>query len=116
MRSLLATTLEELERPVKLIEADNGFDALRILPREPVDLVITDINMPEINGLELGAFVKGHDAYRHIPLLIVSTEGSDQDREKGMRLGADAYLVKPFESETLRDVALELLDRGASAE
>jgi len=116
MRSLLATTLEELERPVKLIEADNGFDALRILPREPVDLVITDINMPEINGLELVSFVKGHDAYRHIPLLIVSTEGSDQDREKGMRLGADAYLVKPFESETLRDVALELLDRGASAE
>jgi len=116
MRSLLATTLEELERPVKLIEADNGFDALRILPREPVDLVITDINMPEINGLELVSFVKGHDAYRHIPLLIVSTEGSDQDREKGMRLGADAYLVKPFESETLRDVALELLDRGESAE
>jgi len=65
--------------------------------------------MPDINGLELVSFVKGNEAYREIPLVIVSTEGSDRDRDKGLGLGADAYLVKPFEPETLRDVARSLL-------
>ena len=116
MRTLLASTLEELEQPVKVLEAANGFEALRVLPREPVDLVITDINMPEINGLELVSFVKGNDQYRAIPLIIVSTEGSDKDREKGMQLGADAYVVKPFEPDELRDVVVDLLNRSASAE
>ncbi len=115
MRSLLASTLEELEQPVKVIEAANGFEALRVLPREQVDLVITDINMPEINGLELVSFVKGNDQYRDTPLIIVSTEGSDKDREKGMQLGADAYVVKPFEPEALREIAGELLTRSAEA-
>ena len=116
VRTLLASTLEELEPPVKVIEASNGFEALRVLPRESVDLVITDINMPEINGLELVSFVKGNAQYRDIPLVIVSTEGSDKDREKGMQLGADAYVVKPFEPEALRDVAAGLLAGSESAE
>ncbi len=115
MRSLLASTLEELAPPVKVLEASNGFEALRLLPREELDLVITDINMPEINGLELVSFVKGNDQYRDIPLIIVSTEGSEKDREKGMQLGADAYVVKPFEPEALREIAQDLLARSADA-
>ena len=58
MRSLIGASLEELGQPVKLVEAESGFEALRRLPREDFDLVVTDINMPDINGLELVSFVK----------------------------------------------------------
>ncbi len=109
MRSLLATTLEEMDSLVKVTEACNGFEALRLLPRENYDLIVTDINMPDINGLELVSFVKSSVKYRSIPLIIVSTEGSERDRDKGLGLGADAYIVKPFEPETLREVARDLL-------
>jgi len=70
---------------------------------------VTDINMPDINGLELVSFIKTNEKYAKIPLVIVSTEGSDRDREKGLGLGADAYLVKPFDPEALRQVAADLL-------
>ncbi len=109
MRSLIASSLEELGGPVKITEAPSGFEALRVLPRGPYDLIVTDINMPDINGLELVSFVKNSEAYRSIPLIIISTEGSERDREKGLGLGADAYVVKPFDPEQLREVARDLL-------
>jgi len=111
MRALLASTLEELADPVKITEAASGFEALRCLPRESYDLIVTDINMPDINGLELVSFAKSNGAYQDIPLVIISTEGSERDREKGISLGADAYLVKPFDPEELREVARDLLSR-----
>ncbi len=116
MRSLLSTTLEELGEGVKITEAVSGFEALRSLPRERYDLVITDINMPDINGLELVSFVKSSDAYRSIPLILVSTENSERDREKGLGLGADAYVVKPFDPESLREIARGLLAGAAAAD
>ena len=112
MRALLASALEELEGSVKITEAESGFEALRVLPRERWDLIVTDVNMPDINGLELVSFVKGNDAYRGVPLIIVSTEGSERDRAKGLELGADAYLVKPFEPADLREIAAQLLSRS----
>ena len=112
MRSLLTSSLEELPGPVKILEVGSGFEALRHLPRQRFDLIVTDINMPDINGLELVSFVKSNEAYRDIPLVIVSTEGSERDRDKGLELGADAYLVKPFEPDELREIAASLLDDG----
>ena len=109
MRSLIASTLEQVGVPLKIAEASSGFEALRLLPRESYDLIVTDINMPDINGLELVSFVKGNQAYRSIPLIIISTESSDRDREKGLSLGADAYLVKPFEPDDLLQIARDLL-------
>jgi len=114
MRSLIASTLEEMDSPVKVTEASSGFEALRLLPRDDYDLVVTDINMPDINGLELVSFVKSNAKYRAIPLIIVSTEGSERDRDEGLGLGADAYIVKPFEPQTLRDVARDLLSKPRS--
>ena len=116
MRALLNSALEGLEVPVKITEASSGFEALRCLPREPFDLIVTDINMPDINGLELVSFAKSNNAYRSIPLIIVSTEGADRDRERGLELGADAYLVKPFDAEYLREVVADLLSRGMPSE
>ena len=111
MRALLTAALEGLDTPVKVTEAESGFEALRQLPRNSYDLIVTDINMPDINGLELISFVRNNSSYRTIPLVIVSTVGSERDREKGVGLGADAYLVKPFEPDELRDVVRDLLTR-----
>jgi two-component system chemotaxis response regulator CheY len=111
MRAWLASTLEELDEPVKITAAASGFEALRCLPREAYDLIVTDINMPDINGLELVSFVKSNAGYRDIPLVIISTEGSERDREKGLSLGAEADLVKPFEPDELRGIARALLAR-----
>src|SRR3954462_13371648 len=88
-------------------EAQNGFDALRLLPRGAWDLVITDINMPDINGLELISFMRKNEAHKDTPVLIISTASSERDRERGMQLGARGYLVKPFTAEVLVQHALE---------
>lgn len=90
MRALIVSTLEAMD-DFDLFEAANGFEALRILPREKVDLVITDINMPDINGLELLNFVRTNPLYVETPVIIVSTEGSARDREKGMNLGDESW-------------------------
>ena len=103
MRSLLISTIETLDGYV-IIEAASGFEALRLLPRDKVDLIITDINMPDINGLELISYVKNNPNYRDIPLFIISTEGSEKDMEKGLALGADEYLTKPFNPLKLQEL------------
>jgi two-component system, chemotaxis family, chemotaxis protein CheY len=100
-----ASALGELE----IVEAQSGFDALRLLPRGAWDLVITDINMPDINGLELISFIRKSEAHRTTPILIISTASSERDRERGMALGASSYLVKPFTAEALVAHALEQL-------
>jgi two-component system chemotaxis response regulator CheY len=108
MRSLIVSTIATMG-DYETVEAANGFEALRILPREKVDLIITDINMPDINGLELVSFIRNSDNYRETPLFIISTESSDRDREKGMSLGANAYLVKPFAPDQLQTLIREYL-------
>jgi two-component system chemotaxis response regulator CheY len=113
MRALIGAALEDLDEKLEVDEAESGFAALRLLPRTHYDLIVTDINMPDINGLELVSFVKRDPRYRETPLLIVSTEGSERDRDKGLALGASAYLVKPFVAEELREIVLSLLDGGA---
>jgi len=112
MRSLIVSTIAALG-DFEIVEAANGFEALRVLPREKVDLVITDINMPDINGLELVSFVKNNPNYKQTPLLIISTEGSERDREKGLSLGADAYLTKPFSPQELQSLIIRFLGQEA---
>jgi len=114
MRALIGAALEGLEEKLEIDEAESGFAALRMLPRQAYDLIVTDINMPDINGLELVSFVKRDPRYRGTPLVIVSTEGSERDREKGLALGADAYLVKPFGAEELQRLVLDLLPHARS--
>lgn len=99
-RELLAAALEALTG-VEVYTAVSGFEALKVLPRHRFALIITDINMPDINGLELINFVKKNPHYRDTPLFVVTTEGRDQDRARGLQLGANEYLVKPFQSELL---------------
>ena len=102
MRSMLVSTIDELEK-YTIVEA------LRLLPREQVDLIITDINMPDINGLELISYVRNNPNYQLIPLFIVSTESGAKDLEKGLALGANEYLVKPFDPKKLQELICKYL-------
>lgn len=99
-RELLAAAVEVVDG-VEVYTAVSGFEALKVLPRYRFSLIITDINMPDINGLELINFVKKNPHYRDTPLFVVTTEGREQDRNRGLQLGASEYLVKPFQSEIL---------------
>jgi len=110
-RELLCATLEELP-DTEVTEAVSGFDALKVLPRHQFDLIITDINMPDINGLELVNFVRKSEHHRTTPLVIVSTQSGERDRMRGIALGADAFIAKPFEPEELRDLVMAFLTRG----
>jgi two-component system chemotaxis response regulator CheY len=111
MRAFVRAALED--GGLEVTEAANGFEALRLLPREHYDLVVTDINMPDIHGLELISFMRKSDVHRATPVIIVSTEGAQRDRERGIALGANAYLTKPFDPEALRATARRLLDETA---
>ena len=102
-RALIRAIIEEMG-DFNTIEAGSGFEALKLLPTEEFKLVITDVNMPDINGLELINFIKNNSRYSHIPLIIVSTERSEEDRKRGIALGAMAYITKPFKAHELQEV------------
>ncbi len=109
MRGIIVSSLSNLQQ-VRSVEVANGFEALRALPQEKFDIILTDINMPDINGLELLSFLKNHPHYRTIPVVIISTEKSETDRKRGIELGADDYLTKPFEPGELENIIRRLLN------
>ena len=115
MRAYVRAALEDdpdLQGEVE--EAPSGFEALRILPRQTFDLVVLDINMPNINGLELISFMRGSDKHKDTPLLIISTESSAQDRKRALELGANTYLVKPFTAGQLVEAVRNIAPQSAS--
>ncbi len=112
MRSFVRNALESDSRSsagLEVVEASSGFEALRLLPRGPYDLVITDINMPDINGLELISFIRKSELHSKTPVLIISTQSSERDRARGLSLGANGYLLKPFTPEALQDEVWRVL-------
>ena len=96
----------------EVVEATSGFDAMRLLPRGHYDLIVTDINMADINGLELIHFIRKSEHHRTTPLVIISTQNTERDIERGLALGANAYLPKPFTVDALRAVVQRYLDAG----
>ncbi len=111
IRSMIRVAIEEAGG-FFAVEAANGFEALKTLPTRRFDLIITDINMPDINGLELIGFVKSNPAYRDIPLIIVSTEKTDEDKKRGIALGAFGYVEKPFKKEDLTAMVKKAIESG----
>ncbi|MHB8882117.1 MAG: response regulator [Thermodesulfovibrionales bacterium] len=107
-RALIRAVIDELG-DVETVEAGSGFEALKMLPLQDYDLIITDINMPDINGLELISFVRSNPRYTHLPIIIVSTERSEEDKRRGMALGATGYVTKPFKSGELQDIVKNTL-------
>ncbi len=108
-RALIRAVIEEMN-DYETMEASSGFEALKVLPSREFDLIITDINMPDINGLELINFIRQNDSYKHLPIIIVSTEKSEEDKKRGMALGASAYITKPFKSFELQDIIRKTID------
>ena len=109
MRQLLAFSLRRLKE-CRIIEAVDGVDALKKLTTERVDLVITDINMPMMDGLKLISVIRGNARTRTVPIIIVTTEGAEEDRKRGLALGADAYIAKPIQPSELLKTVASLLD------
>lgn len=108
MRAFVRAALQDGGVVEEIVEAKTGFEALRILPRESFALAIIDINMPDVNGLELIRFMRTSESHKDTPLLIISSESSEQDRERGLGLGANGYLAKPFSEEALVEAVTRL--------
>ena len=109
MRSMISAVIQS-RLQADITECASGLEAIKILPHHDFDLILTDINMPDINGLELIQFLRSNEKFTEIPLIVVSTESSARDRQKGLALGADAYVTKPFEPEQLAQVVVKLTD------
>ena len=103
-RTMIRAVIEDMGEDFNTLEASTGFEALKMLPQQQYDLIITDINMPDINGLELISFVRNNPRFTHLPIVIVSTERSEEDKKRGMALGATAYVTKPFKSFELQEI------------
>ena len=102
-RALIAAALMEAT-DLQVERVSSGLEAIKLLSTTPIDLVLTDVHMPEINGLELIRFIKQDARLRSIPVVIISTEAAEDDRLRALALGADDYLAKPFTAERLRRV------------
>jgi two-component system, chemotaxis family, chemotaxis protein CheY len=108
MRQLVTFSLKRIKN-AQVTEASNGVDALKKLSEDKFHLMVVDINMPLMDGLKLLNIVRKDPAQSHIPVIIVTTEGAAADREKGMKLGANAYLTKPIQTNDLLNAVREIL-------
>ena len=110
MRAFVRATLES-DGITDIAEATSGLDALRLLPRGGFTLMVVDLNMPGMTGLELIAFLRKNATYRSVPIVVASTEARASDRDKALALGASAYVTKPFTPEALLAV-VRAVQRG----
>ena len=109
MRQLISFSLKRFKN-AQVIEAADGVDALkRLSGAEKFDLILTDINMPSMDGLKLVSVVRQNEQLRDIPIIIITTEGAEEDRERGLALGANAYIAKPIQTSHLIKTISELL-------
>src|SRR5688500_17107787 len=105
--------LEFLERILKskynILKAENGEEALEILAKEAVQLVISDVMMPVMDGFELCKKIKTNLEFSHIPVILLTAKNTIQSKVEGLELGADAYIEKPFSKEHLQAQILSLM-------
>jgi two-component system chemotaxis response regulator CheY len=108
MRQLISFSLKRF-KGCKIVEAVDGVDALKKLSSDKVDMILTDINMPVMDGLKLVSLVRQNPELKAIPIIIITTEGADEDRQRGLALGANAYIAKPIQSSHLIRTIQELI-------
>ena len=94
-------------------EAASGLEAIEQLAMGPAALMVLDLNMPDMHGLEVLKFVRGHDAFRRLPVIVLTTRGDDSSRAAALAAGATLYLTKPFVPHVLAEQARPLVERGA---
>jgi two-component system chemotaxis response regulator CheY len=108
MRQLIVFALNRI-KGLTVVEANDGVDALRKLAGQPLDIIITDINMPIMDGLKLVRRVRSDEALKGIPIVIITTEGAEEDRQRALALGASAYITKPIQAPQVIAKVKELL-------
>lgn len=108
MRQLIIFALKRLKN-VKFNEAGDGVDGLKKLQQDVYNLIITDINMPVMDGLKLVSLIRKDELHKDIPIVIITTEGGNEDKERAMSLGANAYLTKPIQAPQVLQVVKQLL-------
>jgi two-component system chemotaxis response regulator CheY len=107
MRQLIVFTLQNAGYQV--VEAVDGKDALERLSNAPVQMVITDLNMPNIDGIELIRRLRTLPQYKYVPIIMVTTESEDGKKQQGKAAGATGWIVKPFRAEQLVALAKRFL-------
>jgi two-component system chemotaxis response regulator CheY len=108
MRQLIVFALSRI-KVLKVVEADDGVDALKKLSQQHFDILITDINMPMMDGLKLVSMVRKDEVHKEIPIIIITTEGAQEDRQRALSLGANAYITKPIQAPQVISKVKELL-------
>ena len=109
MRQLLVFALRRI-KDITIVEANDGVDALRKLAVPPrPDIILTDINKPIMDGLKLVARVRSDDDLKRVPIIIITTEGGQEDRHRALALGANAYVTKPIQAPQVVAMVKELM-------
>jgi two-component system, chemotaxis family, chemotaxis protein CheY len=100
MRQLISFAIKRIPGS-RIIEATDGVEALKKLSSEKIDIILADINMPIMDGLKLVSLVRGNPAYKDIPIIMITTEGAEEDKKRALAIGANAYLTKPIQTQEL---------------
>jgi two-component system chemotaxis response regulator CheY len=108
MRRMVMASLRPIEQATYL-EASNGLEAIERLAVGRVDLVILDLNMPDMHGMEVVAFMRKHATFQRVPIIVLTTRGDDESRSAALAAGATLYLNKPFDPAALAASARGLL-------
>ena len=108
MRQLLVFALKRI-KGADLVEAQDGMDGLRKVTSDHFDLALVDINMPVMDGLKLISLIRGEESLKEMPIVVITTEGAKEDRERALSLGADEYLTKPIQANRVLSIAKSML-------
>ncbi|HEY6560198.1 MAG TPA: response regulator [Polyangiaceae bacterium] len=114
MRDMVVACLRAIAG-TQFVHASSGLEAIEQLSLSPFDLMVLDLNMPDITGIEVLEFLRGQDTLRALPVLIVTTRGDDQSREQVLRAGASSFLAKPFTPDAIIAEVRALLPQGAES-
>ncbi len=109
MRQLLVFALARIKQ-LRVTEADDGVDGLRKLSSHKFDIILTDINMPIMDGLKLVKRVRTDPVHKDTPIIVITTEAAEEDRQRALQLGANAYITKPIQAPQVIQKVRELLN------
>ena len=109
--ALRRSVMYALQRLTEIVcvEAQDGAEALKKFSQGKFDIVLTDINMPVLDGLKLISHLRSDDTNAHVPIIVITTESAEEDRQRALKLGANAYLVKPVQAQVVLDTVKKLL-------
>jgi len=112
MRRMVRVSLQEIP-DVQFSEAGNGLEAIEKMALDPVDLLTLDLNMPDMHGLEVLKFLRSHQKYRDIPVVVLTTRGDEESRKACLSAGASLYITKPFDPRVFAQRVGELIGRSS---